>query len=262
MSDINLLTHRSSPKSLKLDKLKTSIPDDFFLLQRQENLAQEMRHEITMLQREEARHIQALKAIQKDLRQVQLQLREKEIEMDHYRAKLSKRYSPTILPPSTSPYSTPTISYVSDKRRLSEMSEKESDDVIVDNFSEDKSEKLTKHSSVPILHYPSDRECCSPKRKSSPSNISPGPTIIPSPSELTSPKSMLPLSPFGYHKHPGAPSLASLSGSVFPLMVRSKGPPMKTCATCKRSIHRNAPVCPICKAKSHSKNPKKRKVSE
>ena len=40
---------------------------------------------------------------------------------------------------------------------------------------------------------------------------------------------------------------------------RQQKPPMKTCTSCQESIHRNAPVCPMCKAKSKSKNPKKPK---
>jgi len=40
---------------------------------------------------------------------------------------------------------------------------------------------------------------------------------------------------------------------------RQQKPPMKTCASCQELIHRNAPVCPMCKAKSKSKNPKKPK---
>lgn len=35
--------------------------------------------------------------------------------------------------------------------------------------------------------------------------------------------------------------------------------PMKSCLTCLQQIHRNAPICPNCKAKSRSKNPKKPK---
>ncbi|CAF0761025.1 unnamed protein product [Didymodactylos carnosus] len=40
---------------------------------------------------------------------------------------------------------------------------------------------------------------------------------------------------------------------------RQQPPPMKTCTTCQQQIHRNAPICPICKAKSRSRNPKKPK---
>uniref|UniRef100_A0A7E4V9U1 C4H2-type domain-containing protein n=1 Tax=Panagrellus redivivus TaxID=6233 RepID=A0A7E4V9U1_PANRE len=36
-------------------------------------------------------------------------------------------------------------------------------------------------------------------------------------------------------------------------------PPMKECASCHQQIHRNAPICPMCKSKSRSKNPKKPK---
>ncbi|KAF8360453.1 vab-23 [Pristionchus pacificus] len=39
-------------------------------------------------------------------------------------------------------------------------------------------------------------------------------------------------------------------------------PPMKKCQTCGESIHRNAPICPLCKSKSRSKNPKKPKRKE
>ncbi|CAH8670105.1 unnamed protein product [Schistosoma haematobium] len=36
-------------------------------------------------------------------------------------------------------------------------------------------------------------------------------------------------------------------------------PPMKTCQACQQLIHRNAPICPLCKTKSRSRNPKKPK---
>eukprot|EP00794_Sanderia_malayensis_P000344 gene344-977_t len=40
---------------------------------------------------------------------------------------------------------------------------------------------------------------------------------------------------------------------------RQQPPPMKTCSTCQELIHRNAPVCPMCKSKSTSRNSKKSK---
>ncbi|XP_071956672.1 zinc finger C4H2 domain-containing protein-like [Antedon mediterranea] len=45
---------------------------------------------------------------------------------------------------------------------------------------------------------------------------------------------------------------------------RQQAPPMKACLSCHQQIHRNAPICPLCKAKSRSRNPKKpkKKVDE
>ncbi|XP_045449849.1 zinc finger C4H2 domain-containing protein [Melitaea cinxia] len=41
--------------------------------------------------------------------------------------------------------------------------------------------------------------------------------------------------------------------------LRQQPPPMKSCLSCHQQIHRNAPICPLCKAKSRSRNPKKPK---
>lgn len=41
--------------------------------------------------------------------------------------------------------------------------------------------------------------------------------------------------------------------------MRQSQPPMKSCQSCHQQIHRNAPICPLCKAKSRSRNPKKPK---
>ncbi|EFO86090.1 hypothetical protein CRE_02075 [Caenorhabditis remanei] len=41
-----------------------------------------------------------------------------------------------------------------------------------------------------------------------------------------------------------------------------QSPPMKECQSCRQQIHRNAPICPMCKSKSRSKNPKKPKRKE
>ncbi|CAD6195540.1 unnamed protein product [Caenorhabditis auriculariae] len=37
---------------------------------------------------------------------------------------------------------------------------------------------------------------------------------------------------------------------------------MKACESCNAQIHRNAPTCPMCKAKSRSKNPKRRRKAQ
>jgi hypothetical protein len=47
--------------------------------------------------------------------------------------------------------------------------------------------------------------------------------------------------------------------SSMPPSFRQQPPPMKSCLSCNQQIHRNAPICPLCKAKSRSRNPKKPK---
>ncbi|CAG9530013.1 unnamed protein product [Cercopithifilaria johnstoni] len=65
----------------------------------------------------------------------------------------------------------------------------------------------------------------------------------------------MPRPPTISHAFPTTSSLAK---------VDHQSPPMKTCQSCFQQIHRNAPICPMCKSKSRSKNPKKpkRKVTE
>ncbi|EDV25123.1 Zinc finger C4H2 domain-containing protein [Trichoplax sp. H2] len=40
---------------------------------------------------------------------------------------------------------------------------------------------------------------------------------------------------------------------------KQQAPPMKMCLSCHQQIHRNAPICPLCKAKSRSRHPKKKR---
>jgi len=53
--------------------------------------------------------------------------------------------------------------------------------------------------------------------------------------------------------------IGSIATNVDRTTFRQQPPPMKTCQSCQQQIHRNAPICPICKAKSRSRNPKKPK---
>ncbi|KAI6232687.1 C4H2-type domain-containing protein [Aphelenchoides fujianensis] len=52
---------------------------------------------------------------------------------------------------------------------------------------------------------------------------------------------------------------SSIAKSTLPTDSSHQSPPMKNCQCCSASIHRNAPICPMCKSKSRSKNPKKPK---
>ncbi|KAG7252248.1 LOW QUALITY PROTEIN: hypothetical protein CRUP_025729, partial [Coryphaenoides rupestris] len=70
---------------------------------------------------------------------------------------------------------------------------------------------------------------------------------------------------------PAIPRIPCSGGSCSPSSFRkqdarqtatvtdSQPPPMKACLSCHQQIHRNAPICPLCKAKSRSRNPKKPK---
>jgi len=86
------------------------------------------------------------------------------------------------------------------------------------------------------------------------------PTFLPPPSPLR----LVPNKPEGGRPatisaspHPPAPSFRSDI-----VNMRQQPPPMKSCLSCHQQIHRNAPICPLCKAKSRSRNPKKPKKKD
>lgn len=59
---------------------------------------------------------------------------------------------------------------------------------------------------------------------------------------------------------PAPPAFRSaLPDDFISVSLRQQPPPMKSCLSCHQQIHRNAPICPLCKAKSRSRNPKKPK---
>ena len=67
-----------------------------------------------------------------------------------------------------------------------------------------------------------------------------------------------PISGPASHQFSATPS-NSISERQGPPAFRQQPPPMKSCLSCQQQIHRNAPICPLCKAKSRSRNPKKPK---
>ena len=74
-----------------------------------------------------------------------------------------------------------------------------------------------------------------------------------------------PLGPLGSKAEQLRTSITAQSvGSVAPgpPPFRQQPPPMKSCLSCHQQIHRNAPICPLCKAKSRSRNPKKPKKKD
>lgn len=114
------------------------------------------------------------------------------------------------------------------------------------------------------------------------------PTFLPPPSPLrlvaNKPEQGRP-SPLAQQQHPGPPaptfrsdivnmrcpfflhfSITILAYShytnIYIYLARQQPPPMKSCLSCHQQIHRNAPICPLCKAKSRSRNPKKPKKKD
>jgi len=61
------------------------------------------------------------------------------------------------------------------------------------------------------------------------------------------------------HHHQHQVSQSVMPERPSPASFRQQPPPMKSCLSCHQQIHRNAPICPLCKAKSRSRNPKKPK---
>ncbi|XP_011666232.2 zinc finger C4H2 domain-containing protein isoform X1 [Strongylocentrotus purpuratus] len=69
----------------------------------------------------------------------------------------------------------------------------------------------------------------------------------------------LPLEPPPPFQMPGTSHSKEMNGPPPPPPFKQQPPPMKNCLSCHQQIHRNAPICPLCKAKSRSRNPKKTK---
>ncbi|CAH0587206.1 unnamed protein product [Chrysodeixis includens] len=71
----------------------------------------------------------------------------------------------------------------------------------------------------------------------------------------------LPAFPAAPRKPPPPPPAfrSALDQDFITVSLRQQPPPMKSCLSCHQQIHRNAPICPLCKAKSRSRNPKKPK---
>ncbi|XP_028043285.1 zinc finger C4H2 domain-containing protein isoform X1 [Bombyx mandarina] len=67
--------------------------------------------------------------------------------------------------------------------------------------------------------------------------------------------------PLASRKPPPPPAAfrSALEQDFITVSLRQQPPPMKSCLSCHQQIHRNAPICPLCKAKSRSRNPKKPK---
>ncbi|GLV43930.1 uncharacterized protein CBL_12774 [Carabus blaptoides fortunei] len=89
------------------------------------------------------------------------------------------------------------------------------------------------------------------------------PTFLPPPSPLrlvaNKPDTGRSTSSINLSAQPGPPTPSFRSDFV---SLRQQPPPMKSCLSCHQQIHRNAPICPLCKAKSRSRNPKKPKKKD
>ncbi|XP_057306039.1 zinc finger C4H2 domain-containing protein-like isoform X2 [Hydractinia symbiolongicarpus] len=204
---------------------KSLTSHDMYVIQKEEEQLNQLRHEELMLQREEMLHLDAVKLLQKDLKHIRLCMRDKELQLEHSRLQCYGRHHPLKT------------------------------DVHLNRLEQniDESHKRLNRE-IPVIHYPDANEAYTTNKGSRVST--PSPTLIPSPTSTSSPTQVT-TSKITSYMMPQQPA------KVFSAMPRSaKGPPMKTCMSCNHSIHRNAPVCPICKAKSHSKNPKKRKASD
>lgn len=89
------------------------------------------------------------------------------------------------------------------------------------------------------------------------------PTFLPPPSPLrlvtNKPEASRSSSSMNLSSQSGPPTPTFRSDFV---NLRQQPPPMKSCLSCHQQIHRNAPICPLCKAKSRSRNPKKPKKKD
>jgi len=243
---------RSTP-TLPCKSVKPQMLRPMYILREDDSRLKELRHEEAMLHRQEIKHLEALKVIQQDLKQIRSLIRSKEGCCNHihgpvvaqayssYPQQVEMKQTMSGSPP---PQNQESISVCSDNNNNNN-----------DDENNEETKRITLKRNHQTVHYPENEPpvVVSSERLIQTSRT---PILIPSSSHVNTPPSQRLPSTMGRY-------LVPHQRRMYPLMMRSsKGPPMKTCLNCKRSIHRNAPVCPICKVKSHSKTPKKRKSSE
>ncbi|XP_031332457.1 zinc finger C4H2 domain-containing protein-like isoform X3 [Photinus pyralis] len=238
-------------KTIQLEKLKTRILLEVEALDQEEKCLSEYKQEMDLLLQEKMSHVEELRQIHADINAMEGVIKHAEESRGRSLATAARVHEEYL----------PLKSEVDRLRRdclgldrLPELHEEEATLVTPERFaqffspSKSNSQNFAKSNEWTRPLAPTDNHM---------SALAPPlpPTFLPPPNPLrlvaNKPEAGRPSS-LAQPPHPGPPTPT----------FRQQPPPMKSCLSCHQQIHRNAPICPLCKAKSRSRNPKKPKKKE
>ncbi|CAF1171023.1 unnamed protein product [Rotaria sordida] len=245
-------------KQNQLQRIQTNLNQNTDLVTRENQVLREFRKELDMLVQERMSHIEELRLIHADINIMETTIKQAEEERTkilHESKRLLKDYQPM-------------------KEQINKLREMLNLEKIPDN-EDDEAALITMQfiAQQPIDHDPitSNRNSHSSTTTSTSDNtheqhhslITP---YIHSSQQTNNSINTGPISTGTSNNNQSQASginvskvLAGMGSNIDRSAFRQQPPPMKTCQSCQQQIHRNAPICPICKAKSRSRNPKKPK---
>lgn len=238
-------------KTIQLEKLKARIVYEVETLDHEEKCLSEYKQEMDLLLQEKMSHVEELRQIHADINAMEGVIKHSEENRGrslNTAARMHEEYLP--LKTEIDRLRRDCLGL----ERLPELHEEEGSLVTPERFAQffspakSSQQSYTKSSEWTRPLAPTD----SPM-----STLAPPlpPTFLPPPNPLrlvTSKTDSGRTGALSQPPHPGPPTPT----------FRQQPPPMKSCLSCHQQIHRNAPICPLCKAKSRSRNPKKPKKKE
>jgi len=241
-------------KTISLEKTRVALLCDVSQMEEEERCLNEYRRELELLQQEKMAHVEELRQIHADINAMESIIKQSEDSrrnaQDNAR-KLLSEYVP--LKQDVNRMRTDLL----DLEKLPEISDEERDRLKTAGVLE-KDKSLVE----PWPHPPRE-----PDKPPSVSSMLQLPPPQPNPFFSMAGQHSPIFGSLGLGK-PGFPSHNSITPMPNPppfssnFRYQQQPPPMKSCLSCHQQIHRNAPICPLCKAKSRSRNPKKPKKKE
>ncbi|XP_035893224.1 zinc finger C4H2 domain-containing protein isoform X1 [Anopheles stephensi] len=250
-------------KTLQLEKLKLKIIREVENGDAEEKCLSEYRRELELLMQEKMSHVEELRQIHADINAMETVI--KQAEENRIRSiNMANRIHEEYVPLKTEVDSM-RRDYLG-LERLPELHEEEGTTISPDRFqnyyatNKPMSTPSATFSRPPLsAHHPlpPDAPATSLPPSAPPGFLPPPPVAmrINKPPELPTNRLQQAPSTIGIG-HPTFRSDFNVN------LSRQQPPPMKSCLSCHQQIHRNAPICPLCKAKSRSRNPKKPKKKD
>ncbi|XP_063708156.1 zinc finger C4H2 domain-containing protein isoform X2 [Culicoides brevitarsis] len=238
-------------KTVQLEKIKLRIVREVENGDAEEKCLAEYRRELELLMQEKMSHVEELRQIHADINAMETVIKQAE-ESRQRSIQMAQRYHEDFAPLKME-VDTMRRDYLG-LDRLPDLHEEEGSIIAPDRFQNYYSSKSStipssSYSRPPLTSHPIASNQENPVQLP-PSNAGSGFLPPPGPMRLNKPPEINRLST-------QPPSI----GMAHPTF-RQQPPPMKSCLSCHQQIHRNAPICPLCKAKSRSRNPKKPKKKE